>query len=346
MKHIPTQFDGAWWKACLRRHFVPLVAAVLLLLTATGGYLAGLLVSGSSPKAAAAWTVRTVSARTSESGGTDVVLSPTGPWVAQLVRFDRSQVRSVVYWVRDARNRWRSSQVAQSEPFEAQVNWWEGDNSGYEVVTAHVTMRSGRVIKDPGGWHWINGLHASPGGSTAVQLNSDGSAGAMYAPARHGSVISRVEFWLASGDGHWTEAGTATAPDRGVYSIGVLTGTQVAGWNGSAAAVSVHVVWPNGSQFVDPDPWVRSGAFASAPAPPTVRPAPATAAPKAQAPPPAQPAPPAQGDPNAAATAAGATAVCADGTLSFSAHRSGTCSFHGGVHWWTGNLGPAGPGGH
>jgi uncharacterized protein DUF3761 len=55
-------------------------------------------------------------------------------------------------------------------------------------------------------------------------------------------------------------------------------------------------------------------------------------------------APPA--DPYAAATAAGATAVCADGTWSYSQHRSGTCSSHGGVHWWTGNLGAAGPGAH
>lgn len=55
---------------------------------------------------------------------------------------------------------------------------------------------------------------------------------------------------------------------------------------------------------------------------------------------------PAVASPYAAATAAGASAVCADGTWSFSAHRSGTCSHHGGVHWWTGNLGPAGPGGH
>jgi hypothetical protein len=46
----------------------------------------------------------------------------------------------------------------------------------------------------------------------------------------------------------------------------------------------------------------------------------------------------------AAAKAAGATAVCSDGTWSYSAHRSGTCSRHGGVYWWTGNLGPAGPG--
>ena len=65
------------------------------------------------------------------------------------------------------------------------------------------------------------------------------------------------------------------------------------------------------------------------------------------APPAAVPAPPAPpADPYAAATKAGASAVCADGTWSFSKNRSGTCSSHGGVHWWTGNLGPAGPGAH
>lgn len=34
---------------------------------------------------------------------------------------------------------------------------------------------------------------------------------------------------------------------------------------------------------------------------------------------------------------AGATALCRDGTYSFSAHRSGTCSHHGGVARWLGN---------
>jgi hypothetical protein len=51
-------------------------------------------------------------------------------------------------------------------------------------------------------------------------------------------------------------------------------------------------------------------------------------------------------DPYAAAKAAGATAVCADGSLSFSPTRQGTCSGHGGVHWWTGNVGAEGPGDH
>lgn len=51
-------------------------------------------------------------------------------------------------------------------------------------------------------------------------------------------------------------------------------------------------------------------------------------------------------DPYAAAKAAGATAICADGTWSYSKSRSGTCSKHGGVHWWTGNVGAEGPGEH
>lgn len=36
----------------------------------------------------------------------------------------------------------------------------------------------------------------------------------------------------------------------------------------------------------------------------------------------------------AAQAPAGATAQCGDGTYSFSAHRSGTCSHHGGVSRW------------
>jgi uncharacterized protein DUF3761 len=101
-------------------------------------------------------------------------------------------------------------------------------------------------------------------------------------------------------------------------------------------------------------PWPSESAAAtvtSAPTPvptpvPTPRPAPAPARPAATpvTPVPTQAAVPS--DPYAAATAAGASAVCADGTYSFSAHRSGTCSHHQGVHWWTGNLGPAGPGEH
>src|SRR5213593_1430237 len=51
-------------------------------------------------------------------------------------------------------------------------------------------------------------------------------------------------------------------------------------------------------------------------------------------------------DPYAAAKAPGRSPVRADGPWSNSKPRCGTCSHHGGVHWWTGNLGPAGPGAH
>jgi hypothetical protein len=63
-------------------------------------------------------------------------------------------------------------------------------------------------------------------------------------------------------------------------------------------------------------------------------------------PPPPLPVPAPTDDPHAAAKAAGATAICADGTWSYSKTRSGTCSGHGGVHWWTGNVGAPGPGAH
>ena len=87
----------------------------------------------------------------------------------------------------------------------------------------------------------------------------------------------------------------------------------------------------------------------SRPASATPLPSPSAAATQAPAPapvPPPAPAPAPVQDPYAAATAAGASAVCADGTWSYSKTRSGTCSHHGGVHWWTGNLGAAGPGAH
>jgi hypothetical protein len=282
--------------------------------------------------------------------GVDVDLSPDGPWAARLTGFDYTQVRSVVYWIRDAGQRWRSSQVIDTPPFEAPVEWWAGNNGGYEVVTAHVTLRSGRVIRDPGGWHWVDGRHANPDGTSEVLLHTNGSAGAAYRPALHAVVISGVDFWLRDGDGNWAKAGAAGEPTDGAYSVAMLDGSQRDGWNGTSAALSIHVVWPNGSQFIDPVPWVWSDHFQSAPPPsPTLIPAlsPPPLAPPVVAPAPAPPpAPAVPADPYPDATAAGASAVCADGTWSFSHTRSGTCSHHGGVHWWTGNLGPAGPGGH
>jgi hypothetical protein len=74
------------------------------------------------------------------------------------------------------------------------------------------------------------------------------------------------------------------------------------------------------------------------PSEPAATPKPATPKPVAPKPTPT--------DAEAAAKEAGATAICADGTWSYSAIRSGACSQHGGVHWWTGNVGAPGPGAH
>ena len=105
---------------------------------------------------------------------------------------------------------------------------------------------------------------------------------------------------------------------------------------GSASpSIAVQSPSPSPSRVPSPTPTPSPSAAA------TLAPAPVPA----PAPPPPPPPAPAQ-DPYAAATAAGASAVCADATWSYSKTRSGTCSHHGGVHWWTGNLGPAGPGAH
>ncbi|GAB3454747.1 DUF3761 domain-containing protein [Kineococcus endophyticus] len=61
------------------------------------------------------------------------------------------------------------------------------------------------------------------------------------------------------------------------------------------------------------------------PRPVVVAPAPATSAPAPAADAPAE---------TSADVPAGASAVCRDGTLSYSAHRRGTCSHHGGVDTW------------
>jgi hypothetical protein len=40
----------------------------------------------------------------------------------------------------------------------------------------------------------------------------------------------------------------------------------------------------------------------------------------------------------AALRAQGISAICNDGSYSYSQHRSGTCSHHGGVREWTGLI--------
>ncbi|WP_231567786.1 DUF3761 domain-containing protein [Sinomonas humi] len=77
---------------------------------------------------------------------------------------------------------------------------------------------------------------------------------------------------------------------------------------------------------------------AAAPAPAPAAPAPAAPAPAPVAPAPAPvapaPAPVAPAPAPVAPAPAGATAKCNDGTLSYSATHSGTCSHHGGVAVW------------
>lgn len=140
----------------------------------------------------------------------------------------------------------------------------------------------------------------------------------------------------------------------GVVSSGCVTqpgtGTQPA-VEATAPQTDTHRVPATtspGQPFVEPVLEATQVAEPTAEPTPTPNPtATPTATPTPTPTPTAKPtAAPTKYDAYAAAKAAGATAICADGSWSYSAHRSGTCSSHGGVHWWTGNLGAAGPGGH
>lgn len=110
-----------------------------------------------------------------------------------------------------------------------------------------------------------------------------------------------------------TEAGlrfTVISPDG-------QTSADFAGWTVRSTIPAVGSSLPRGASVtINVDPPVVAPVASAAPVPIAV-PAPA----------PAVPAP-------VTDSHAGATAMCKDGTLSYSAHRQGTCSHHGGVSVW------------
>lgn len=185
----------------------------------------------------------------------DVRLTASGPWIALLVGFDLTRVAAVTYYVMDARSRWRRTEAVTTPPFEAPINWWEGDNNGYEVVTAHVTLLSDKTLKDPGGWHWVNGHHTDPGGTIHVWTNQDGTPGALYTPNAHLIDMKGVEFWLRDGNDQWHDAGAAArGPEDADWLLQSFKNVP-GDWKGDESAVSVHVIWPGGQQLVDPTNW-------------------------------------------------------------------------------------------
>lgn len=113
-------------------------------------------------------------------------------------------------------------------------------------------------------------------------------------------------------------------------------GDQTAPTNEKAPAPTTGAVTePEPVQAAVPAPADPAPVQAAAPAPAVqapVAPAPAVQAPIAPAPAPAAPVAPAPAP--APAPGGGATALCNDGTLSYSATHRGTCSHHGGVAAW------------
>jgi hypothetical protein len=203
----------------------------------------------------------------------DVQLTPSGPWIAHLVNFDISSVESVTYYTRDAQGRWRWTDPVNSQPFDAPIEWWQGNNDGYEVVTAHVTLTSGQVLKDPGGWHWVNGHHTAPGGSITAWINPDGTPGAAYTPDSHLADMTSVEFWFRDANDKWHDVGAGARSGEDADWLLQRFTSLPDGWQGPENAVSVHVIWPGGHQLVDPANWATDLTAPPDPVPSAIGPA-------------------------------------------------------------------------
>lgn len=201
-----------------------------------------------------------VSASTSPDPGQriDVRITDSGPWIAQLVNFDLATVQSVTYYVRDAGQHWTATKPVTASPFEAPIDWWAGDNEGYEVVTAHVVLLTGETIKDPGGWHWVDGHHTDPKGSINAWINPDDTIGASYKPDFHATDVSGVNFWYRDCSGRWHNAGSATQDDADWVLVRFDGVTWACDTGDAIRAVSVHVIWVNGRQLIDPTDWATT----------------------------------------------------------------------------------------
>ena len=200
-------------------------------------------------------------------------------------------------------------------------------------------MESKGQLSPDGQWSW-DGLTWITTLSPDGKFRWDGSTWAASAgqPAGHRSGAIRQIPGFRTGAA-WK---LAVAGFVGLLLIGAIS-NAVAQPPSTSAGHQSAVVLPSASPSTESRPASPAASPSHSPlASPSPTPSPvaiATAAPAPVVAPPPQ-------DPYAAATAQGASAVCADGSWSFSKTRSGTCSSHGGVHWWTGNLGPAGPGAH
>jgi Protein of unknown function (DUF3761) len=137
----------------------------------------------------------------------------------------------------------------------------------------------------------------------------DGTASASSgrgACSRHGGVASKAPAASKKAD-RSAQSGPITYKPNASASVSCTDGTSSAGGRGACS---------------------RHGGIAvsaTAPAPSPAMPAPAARP---------QPAPRQAPTVSKSQAPSGATAQCRDGTYSYSAHRSGTCSHHGGVATW------------
>ena len=211
---------------------------------------------------------------------------------------------------------------------------------------------SGSAVIYPAGWNLIAAPPGSDLSGALPPLFTLQSGDATYENIDPSQTAEAAGYWayfpvdttvaLAAGDA----SPYTVQPPAGQYvMLGNPSGTVAAQISGADLVYRYDPV--NGYQrattlLPGQGAWVESGVggpititpLVPAPAPTAVAPAPAPVS----AP---QPAPVIVPAPATSPSApAGATAICNDGTYSFSAHRRGTCSSHGGVAQFLVNLPP------
>jgi Protein of unknown function (DUF3761) len=183
------------------------------------------------------------------------------------------------------------------------------------------------------------GLPAAVAATTApssTPTTDDGCTTASWPQAIPAGVVGQSADAVTGGDLKCYDVIAALAPD----GHDVLTGTDAANWTvsrvspavgtsvGASAPVTLYVTDPLATTSPSPTP-------TPTPKPTTHRPAPRPTTPTYKPKPKPRPRPTATHHTEPPVNDHdGATALCNDGTLSYSAHHQGTCSHHHGVAVW------------
>jgi hypothetical protein len=275
-------------------------------------------------------------------------------------------MKAVEFWFRDANDQWHdvgtgsrrgedSDWLVQS--FRGFTSGWQG---GEDAVSVHIVWPGSQQLVDPTDWatDFTSGTNGADATVSGPATSTCGNPHAhVYNPDRLRILAAcvtvtgvidairkekdgdlHVLLHLDPGEEKYINAKNALeGGDLVLEPVCVSQPTQADAVSSCSGYTNPLSIPPVGSHVSVTGPWVLDldhGWLEIHPVssfgPPVPAPAPTPSS--------AAPAPPPPADPYAALRAQGISAICNDGTYSYSKTRSGTCSHHGGVREWTGLI--------